>query len=174
MRSVYTWKLDDNLKQLPTVEAKFDLVAYATAFTEGPNWRVDASWKIYSDSQHVITFNKMRHKMPQSTKPLASSPVSCSSNRPRRPVRVVHNIHRSVPVLWMRMPSEDRRAPSSTNCAAKNADIGNGTEIGSKLVKAVERAESNWRKYEAAAAVTTSTTMSCLITICLPMIFLPF
>jgi len=43
MRSVYTWKLDDNLKQLPTVEAKFDLVAYATAFTEGPNWRVDAS-----------------------------------------------------------------------------------------------------------------------------------
>ena len=57
-----------------------------------------------------------------------------------------------------------------------------------KLVKAVERAESDGRKYEAAAAAhAVSTTMSgwkfatsinghvqVRITICLPMIFLPF
>jgi len=101
MRSVYTWKLD-NLKQLPTVEAKFDLVASATAFTNGET-ALEASRKMYSRPlariwkpslkciqtfrwptvalrfAHV-TFNQMRHKMPQSTKPLApSSPVSFRS-----------------------------------------------------------------------------------------------
>ena len=108
--------------------------------------------------------------MPQSTKPLASSsPVSFRSlnshSPPPPPSRPQQSQIRSGPLddnaLENRVKTDDHRQAQMEQL--RMLILGRLEVREGKLVKAVERAESDGRKYEAAAAahaVTTSTTVS--------------